>query len=449
MASGMTQAETNNTGTQDAADPKPEPARGSGSSDWTPEDQRRAFIRLAVIIGLGILASIATGVTKTVLVIAALIVMIMLHELGHLVMAKAAGMKVTEYFLGFGPRLWSVRKGETEYGVKAIPAGGYVRIIGMSNLEEVAPEDEPRTYRQKGYWRRMSVAVAGSTMHFIIAFALLWVLFSAVGIPDDNHPLPVVGTISKLSTGPSPAQQAGFHVGDRIVAVDGNPVHDWDSLPKYIKARPGQAITFDVIRNGEHIELRPTTVDLSKVTVDGVPAASEPTGFVGIGAKIPILKVGFVDGAGKATTGLWRFTTTTVSALGRLFSPHGVHNYASELSGRGAAKGDQGNDRFLSPVGFARIAGQAAESGMRDVLILLIAINVFVGIFNMTPLLPFDGGHAAIATYEAIRSRKGKRYFVDGRKALATAYPVVFILVLIAVTSLYLDIVRPLGSPFR
>lgn len=436
----MTQTEMH-----DAAGAAATPAR----PDWTPEDQRRAFIRLAIIIGVGVLASIATGVTKTVLVIAALILMIMLHELGHFVMAKAAGMKVTEYFLGFGPRLWSIRKGETEYGVKAIPAGGYVRIIGMSNLEDVAPEDEPRTYRQKGYWRRLSVAVAGSTMHFIIAFILLWVLFSAVGIPDDANLKPVVGTISKLSTGPSPAQQAGFRVGDRIVAVDGNPVSDWDSLPTYIRARPEESITFDVVRDGQRIQLHATTVDLSKVTVDGVAGASKPTGFVGLGPKIPVIKVGPVTGVGKASVGLWRFSTTTVGSLVRLFSPHGVRNYAAELSGRSAPKADQGADRFISPVGFARIAGQAAESGMRDVLILLIAINVFVGIFNMTPLLPFDGGHAAIATYEAIRSRKGKRYFVDGRKALATAYPVVFILILIFVTSMYLDIVRPLGSPYR
>ena len=109
--------------------------------------------------------------------------MIMLHELGHFVMAKRAGMKVTEFFLGFGPRLWSIRRGETEYGVKAIPAGGYVRIIGMSNIEEVDPADEERTYRSKPYRHRLGVAVAGSTMHFIIAAVLLFLLYAAVGEP--------------------------------------------------------------------------------------------------------------------------------------------------------------------------------------------------------------------------------------------------------------------------
>ena len=138
------------------------------------------------MVGIALAFSIVTGAFPFVLVVIALIVMIMLHELGHFLTAKWSGMKVTEFFLGFGPRLWSVRKGETEYGVKAIPAGGYVRIIGMSNLEEVDPADEPRTYRQQPFPRRLSVAVAGSTMHFIIAFVLLFVLLTGGGRPRDH-----------------------------------------------------------------------------------------------------------------------------------------------------------------------------------------------------------------------------------------------------------------------
>ncbi|MDQ1439034.1 MAG: hypothetical protein QOK43_2663 [Acidimicrobiaceae bacterium] len=417
-----------------------------------PADQRSAFIRLAVIVAAGVLASIVTGVGKTVAVVFALILMIMLHEAGHFLMAKAAGMKVTEFFVGFGQRLWSVRKGETEYGIKAIPAGGYVKIVGMSTLEEVADEDEPRTYRQQGYWRRLSVAVAGSTVHFILAFLLLWTLFSVAGRPDYDHPLPVVDSITSFTTGPSPAQQAGFKVGDRILAVDGTPLANWDDLPTYIQARPETPIEFDVQRAGRRITLTATPVDLAKVKVDGAPRVSKPTGFVGIGPKIPVQKDGVFAGVKDAGTGLWKFTTATVGAIGHIFSPKGVSGYVSQLSGRAPA-GDKGNgggdNRFISPVGFVRIAGQAADSGLRDVLILLAGINVFVGVFNMIPLLPFDGGHVAIATYEAIRSRKGRRYFVDGRKAMAAAYPVVVLLILIAATSLYIDLVRPLANPFR
>src|SRR5947209_7302931 len=137
---------------------------------------RAALVRLLVAVAAVVGITLATGTFSTMAVIIALLVMIMLHEFGHFVTAKAAGMKVTEFFVGFGPRLWSVRKGETEYGVKALPLGGYVRIIGMNNLEDVDPADEPRAYRQQPFWRRMSVAVAGSTMHFLLAFVLLVVL---------------------------------------------------------------------------------------------------------------------------------------------------------------------------------------------------------------------------------------------------------------------------------
>src|SRR5438309_10281784 len=155
-------------------------------------DNRERFVRLAYFLAIVLILAIFTGFSPFLGVIFALIAIVMLHEFGHFVTAKWAGMKVTEYFFGFGPRLWSIRRGETEYGIKALPFGGYVRIIGMNNLERVDPEDEPRTYRQKSYPRRLSVAVAGSFMHFVIAFVLLIVLWAAVGVPK---PTTRIGTI--------------------------------------------------------------------------------------------------------------------------------------------------------------------------------------------------------------------------------------------------------------
>jgi membrane-associated protease RseP (regulator of RpoE activity) len=427
----------------------PPPAQPGPLMD--PSEQRSALVRLVLIIVGAFVAATVAGVAKTVLVILALILMIMLHEAGHFVMAKLAGMKVTEYFLGFGPRLWSIRKGETEYGIKAIPAGGYVKIIGMSSFEEVPPEDESRTYRQKGFWQRLGVAVAGSAVHFLLALLLLFSLFTFVGVPDDSHPQPVVNTITALNNAQaSPAQQAGFKPGDRILSVDGQPVKNWDDLPAYIRAHPGQPITFDVVRNGQRITLTATPVDLSQIKVKGAPVVDKPTGFIGIGPKIPVKRYDPIAGAGHAATGLGRLTVDTVTAIGHIFSPNGVSSYASQLTGRSSPRSNSGGEvRFISPVGFVQVAGQAAQSGLRDVLTLLVLINVFVGVFNMIPLPPFDGGHVAIAIYEAIRSRKGKRYYVDGRKVMAVAYPVILLLVFIAVTSLYLDIVRPLANPFR
>ena len=141
----------------------------------------RLLAVIAGIVALGVFVSL-----PAVIVVLALVFMIFMHELGHYVTARRAGMLVTEFFIGFGPRIWSFRRGEVEYGLKAIPAGAYVRVVGMSNLDEVDPVDEARTYRQQPFWQRFSVAVAGSTMHFLMALVLLFVVFAGFGVADPS-----------------------------------------------------------------------------------------------------------------------------------------------------------------------------------------------------------------------------------------------------------------------
>src|SRR5947209_9644055 len=158
-------------------------------------DNRERLVRLGYFVAIVLVLAIVTGFSPFLGVIGALVAIVMLHELGHFATAKWSGMKVSEYFFGFGPRLWSIRKGETEYGIKAIPVGGYVRILGMNNLEKVDPADEPRTYRQQSFPRRLAVAVAGSAMHFVLAFLLLIVMWTAVGVP---RPTLAIGEISKV-----------------------------------------------------------------------------------------------------------------------------------------------------------------------------------------------------------------------------------------------------------
>jgi RIP metalloprotease RseP len=139
---------------------------------------------LLLLFGLVLLAVLRPSTIDTLAIVLGIVVLIMAHEAGHYVAAKRAGMKVTEFFLGFGPRVWSFRHGETEYGVKAVPAGGYVRIVGMNNLEEVDPGDEGRTYRQGTFGQRMTVVLAGVTVNILLAIVLFFVVFALRGVPD-------------------------------------------------------------------------------------------------------------------------------------------------------------------------------------------------------------------------------------------------------------------------
>lgn len=424
--------------------PPPPPRRPAPLGGMTEPEQRSALVRLVLIIAAAVIATEVTGVTKTVAVVVAIFVMIMLHEFGHFITAKWAGMKVTEFFVGFGPRIWSIRRGETEYGVKAIPVGGYCKIIGMTNLEPVDPDDEPRAYRNKPYWRRLSVAVAGSFMHFLIAFCLLVGLNSVVGV--EGNPTLQVGGIIALTTGQSPAQQAGFKVGDHIVSVDGKPFKSWDDLRVYIGEHPGQTLHFVARRGSQTVELDPTTVDLSRVHLAGnnsVATPTQPTGFVGLESSVPTIHYSLVTSIGHAVTGVGRGIVGSVKGLASLFTPSGVSSYSNELAGHGSSTPQPNQPRFLSPVGFVTVAGQAAKQGLRTVFVLLILINLFVGVFNMVPLLPFDGGHVAIATYERIRSRRNRPYHADVAKMLPATYVVLMVLAFIFLSSLYLDVSHP------
>ncbi|CAA9211823.1 MAG: Membrane-associated zinc metalloprotease [uncultured Acidimicrobiales bacterium] len=383
--------------------------------------------------------SVVAGFWKPLIVIAALFVMIMLHELGHFVMARRAGMKATEFFVGFGPRLWSVRRGETEYGVKALPLGGYVKIIGMTNLEPVPPGDEPRAYRQKPFWGRFGVAVAGSAVHMILALLLLFVLNAVVGNGLHARQLPVIDALSGIEGRPVPAADAGLQVGDEITALDGTPVVGFQDFRSYVRSRPGTPIRVDYERDG-----RPATTTLTPIEVAGAGDRPEPTGFVGISARSEDPTVGPVQALGRSADDFGMLFKGTIGALGKLLSFGGIQSYADQVQGKDVPQGDEGN-RFLSPVGVYRIAGAAAEQGIGPVLLLLVLINIFVGIFNMLPLLPFDGGHVSIAVYEAIRSRiKGHRHFADVGKLMPVAYVTIALLVVISISSLYIDIARPL-----
>ncbi len=251
-----------------------------------PGAEKRKLAMLAAILAGGIVLSLMSGTFPVVAFCLAMVAVVMLHEAAHFVAAKLSGMKATEFFFGFGPRLWSIRKGETEYGIKALPFGGYVKILGMSNLErDIDPADEPRTYRQASYPKRMAVALAGVATHFVLAFLLLVVLLTAIGVPNYDSPSTEVGSLSRLETGAAPALDAGFRVGDRIVAINGNPISSWDELLPYIRTGAGQPLTV------VGAELRPgdRAPDFALDHFDG--AAMRPVSLGDLAGSVVVLNV--------------------------------------------------------------------------------------------------------------------------------------------------------------
>ena len=414
----------------------PSPAVTSVPAD----DDLRKLIPILAVIALGVAWSVMAGSFPVVAFVLAIVAMVMIHETGHFITAKWSGMKVTEYFFGFGPKLWSIRKGETEYGIKALPLGGYVKIVGMSNIERgIDPADEPRTYRQQSYPKRVLVAVAGVFTHFVVAFLLLVLLWTVMGVPQNDKPTLRIGSISRLESGEAPAVDAGFQVGDRIVSVDGQPITRWEDLPPYIRQNPNRTLTFAVDRDGQLLNLSATPAAVER---DG-----ETIGFIGIGSQPAVEKLGPIAGMGRAGTNLWDLTTESVRGLGSIFTPSSIRTYATHLTGTPEPGSEY--SRAVSVVGVVRIADQAADTGYFNLVYLLVVLNLFVAVLNLVPLLPFDGGHIAVATYERIRSRGGRRYFADQGKLMPITAAVVAIMLVLGVTSIYLDIVKPLGNPYQ
>jgi membrane-associated protease RseP (regulator of RpoE activity) len=431
-------------------------ATSGESVDYHRSEGKAALAQLLFVVGATFFASLITGVTKTLFVILAIVIMVFVHELGHYLTAKWSGMKVTEFYLGFGPRLWSFKWGETEYGIRAIPAGAYVRVIGMNNLEEVEPHEEHRAFRSSPAWRRIVMASAGSFMHFVMAFVISVVLLTAVGVPSDKTPNTEVGSIVELQS-QSPALAAGLKERDEFVSINNTPVADWDQVVAALSAsKAGQAMPVVVRRDGAEVSLTLTPVERrTAVQKNGQPLpttdANAASGFVGVGPELVYDTVGPGKAITKSVDVMGSGFVAVFRAFGDMFSPSGLQLYWQNVTDTvpEAKQVEADQNRFVSPVGLVNYADDAANAGWFAVLSLLFSINLFIGIFNMFPLLPFDGGHVAVAIYERIRSIRRPTYHADYAKLLPVSYAVILLLVFIAGTSLWLDVTKPLENQFK
>jgi membrane-associated protease RseP (regulator of RpoE activity) len=360
----------------------------------------------------------------------ALIVVILVHEAAHFAVAKAFRIKVTEFFVGFGPRLWSTRRGETEYGVKAIPAGGYVKIAGMNPYEEIPAADLPRTYGAKPRWQRALVIVAGPLTHVALAFLCFAVWLGVVGRPVATSPV-VAAVAPTLEGARSPAAEAGIRAGDRIVAVDaiGEPTDT--ELVRYTRRHVGDPITLTVDRDGRRLTFTVTPV-LSRV-------GDQRVGRVGVELSWARERPGPIGAVGGGARLVGTAVGQTVEGIGRIFGPEGLGRIAHLIFSDEPRTASDGGP--LSVVGVGRAVGQTAESGnMGDVLYLFAIVNVFIGLLNLLPLPPFDGGHLAVLAIERVRGRT-----VDMRKVAPVAAVVAAFFVVFTLSVVYLDIVKPVN----
>jgi membrane-associated protease RseP (regulator of RpoE activity) len=370
------------------------------------------------------------------------------------VLAKRFGMKVTRYFVGFGPTIWSTWRGETEYGIKALPFGGFVKIVGMHSLDDPDdPEDEPRAFRSHPAWQRILVLCAGSAMHFLLALVLVFGLALGVGIANDNTTqLGTVSTcvppnVTALDNGTcspsypaSPSKLAGLRVGDVVTAFDGQPVSNFTQLGDDIRAvRAGSPVTITVRRDGKLVTLHTKLASVS----------GRSGSYLGIAPAV-VFQVASPLGAieysgttfGQVLVGSAKAVAQLPGALPKLFAKNRSSTAAGQVS---------------SVIGAAQATGAAVASNagwqykVSFVLLLIASLNIFVGAFNLLPLLPLDGGHIAVIVYERIRAWLAR---LRGRpdpglanmaKFLPVSFSLFVILIFFSLTLVLADIVNPVN----
>ncbi len=409
-----------------------EPSDDELANGWT------GLLSMAAILGLFVwLAFVNIWIFVFVV---GVVISIFLHELGHFATARWTGMKATQFFLFFGPRLWSFRRGETEYGVRAIPLGAFVRIVGMNRMDDVDAADEARSYRQATFPRRMLVISAGSIMHILIAIVLLFGVYSTQGeITAQDEPRVIVGAAAQEL----PAGQAGIVADDEIVSVGGIPVTSPVELGEVVRSfDTGDIVDIVVLR--DDVE---QTIPVGLGANTGVPSDDPLFGTPLLGVRTfspPVYEQHGIAGAAvNSVTDIGPVTWQSLQGIAKVVNPANLLEHLTDPDNASL------ESRPTTLYGVANVSDDVGEAGgLAGVLYLLAVLNIFVGVFNMLPLLPLDGGHAAIAVYERYREwRSGsrQRYFADVERLMPFAMGVIVVLAMLMFTGLYLDITQPIG----
>jgi len=369
--------------------------------------------------------------------VVALLLSVMVHEFGHYITARKFNMKVTEFFLGFGKRIWSFRKGETEYGIKAIPAGGYCKISGMTPDEVMEPGEESRAFYIARSSKKLIVLGAGSFLHFVLGIILLFTLLAGVGVNS-------LTSVVKEVVPQSAAVVAGFQQGDEIQSINGEEVTDWARGVELIRASNGGELTFTVIRDGQSLDLRATP----RLTDVG----GEQRYVLGIINEVGTKRFGILK-AGKES-----FSITGSMVVQSVKSLALLPTKIPELWGQTFGGQERDDDGLVGVVGVARVSGETLASGDQNwsqrigtFLLIIASLNIFVGVFNLLPILPLDGGHMAVAIADEIRAfiarLRGRPRPPAINVQVLTPITAVVVIILIALTLLLLvaDIINPIS----
>jgi membrane-associated protease RseP (regulator of RpoE activity) len=322
--------------------------------------------------------------------VVALLFSVMVHEFGHYITARKYGMWVSEFFVGFGKRIWSVQRGETEFGVKAIPAGGYCKIEGMSPSDELPEGQEDRAFYKASSAKKLVVLGAGSFLHFVLGFVLLFTLFAGIGT---NQVLPVINEVVPNSA----AQAAGIQAGDEVISINGKKVTEWYKDVEVIRQSQGKELRLVLDRNGEQIAV---TASARLTDIDGTKRY-----VLGIVNDMGLKRSGLLVSIKNSATVTKSFLVESVKSLGKL--PEKI----PALWGATVRGEESDPNGLVGVVGVARVSGEAVGSDKLTVMerlatfVLIVAsLNIFVGVFNLLPILPLDGGHMAVAIADSIRA---------------------------------------------
>jgi membrane-associated protease RseP (regulator of RpoE activity) len=369
--------------------------------------------------------------------VVALLLSVMVHEFGHYITARRFNMKVTEFFLGFGKRLWSYRRGETEFGIKAIPAGGYCKISGMTPDDQMDPGEESRAFYIARSSKKLIVLGAGSFLHFVLGILLLFVLLAGVGVNS-------LTSVVKEVVPESAAVVAGFKSGDEIQAINGEEITDWARGVDLIRSANGAPLTFTIDRGGEIIELRATP----RLTDVG----GEDRYVLGVINEVGTKRLGILTAGKDSITITGDMAVQSVKSLALL--PTKIPQLWGQTFG-GETRDANG---LVGVVGVARVSGETIASGDQNwsqrigtFLLIIASLNIFVGIFNLLPILPLDGGHMAVAIADEIRAffarLRGRPRPAPINVQVLTPITAVVVVVLIALTLLLLvaDIINPIS----